>query len=154
MNEDRFLTDEQIAAEGITPDQLENPSEPIDLDYTQVFCPRHGQPFREDWPKGYIVASLELLKEVMNSETFQKLTDGQVSMINSLLRARPLCERVSAATLLRVYIVAGIGRERRCELCRDRGLGTSFNMGRPNGQVVSYRHVCFNCVIYRLQPAH
>lgn len=149
----RFLTEAQIAAQGITSDQLANPTEPIELSIEHVFCPRHGEPFRGHWPRGYTTASMALLSDLLNNPTFETLTDGPIEAINDLLEQRPICERVSQTSLMAAYISSGIGRERRCELCGERELGAAYSMNRPGG-VLSYRHVCFRCVVYRLNPAN
>lgn len=149
---DRFLTDDEIAAEGITPDQLENPWTAIDLTVERVACPRHGEPFRHRWPQGFPTLATTLLQAVLEDPAFVGVTGGEVDQINTTLTARAMCERVSKPTLMAAYITSGVGVEKRCELCRERSLGTPYKMGRPGG-VVSYRHVCFSCVIYRLNPA-
>lgn len=76
-----------------------------------------------------------------------------VEAVHHLLDARPACERVSRATLQRVYIESGIGREGTCQICHQEGLGTRFTVQTPRGRH-RYRHVCFTCVIYRMSPVN
>jgi len=148
---DRFLTDDDIAAEGIAPEQLVNPADPIDLSMERVLCPRHGEPFRARWPKGFPTMAIASLKTIMADPGFAALTEGEVGQINELLSQRPICERISSPDLMTLYIESGIGRDARCELCRQRGLGTPYTMARPGGTTETYHHVCFSCVVYRLK---
>jgi hypothetical protein len=150
---DRFLSDEEIEAEGITPDELENPTDPIDLSPEHVICPRHGEPFRARWPKGYPLMAVSSFQALIDDPGFQELAGGDAGRINVLLGERPICERLSSPTLMALYIGSGVGRERGCELCGQIGLGTPYEMGRPGG-TEKHRHVCFSCVVYRLQPAN
>lgn len=121
-----------------------------------ALCPRHGEPFRKDWPKGFAQIVILTLEHIQTDTALGAEAGGDVERINALLLARPVCERVPSGRLRQAYVDADIGVAGRCIVCgRDR-LGTEYQRtvpGRLGGKrVVVDRHVCFDCVLTRMAP--
>lgn len=117
---------------------------PIDLSLERVACPRHGEPFRTKWPDGFMVFSLNLF------EAFIKEKDDDIS-VQETIDARPLCELVNAFDLLHAYQASEIGIMASCAICGYERPGTPYQT-MVKRQTRLYPHMCFECVVFRLQP--
>ena len=130
----------------------------LDLKMPEMaLCDRHGEPFRKAWPTGMAQIAILAIETIQESDELAAEVDGKVERIPSALLQRPACERVPRGRLLTMYVDAKIGVEGRCVVCgRDR-LGTEYQRSATGRfgrrRVVVDRHVCFECVLDRMQPA-
>lgn len=91
----------------------------ITLEPRRVICARHGEPFRINWPAGYIPFMLHALERVLQQEGFSAYAGNQVENIDALLDQRPLCCRMSPDDRLEAYARSGIGTRGFCRVCRQ-----------------------------------
>ena len=115
----------------------------VSLALDMVFCRVHGEPFRPRWPKGYAIASIELLKAWISTQE----ETGKIEDVNGILKERPLCCRVSRDVLYAAYLASGVGKSRRCDLCGKTRAGTKFQAYDSQHAQRFFRHVCFVCVM-------
>ena len=137
----------------------------IRLERERVLCIRHGEPFREQWPKGFPIMSLRLFEHTWGMKGDEKLhekliaearrlvpiaEDAKVGLdgMHAVMDAKPLCCRIEPALLEKLYVESGIGVIERCLNCRQRKLGTPFCTSK-HGRL---RHICFNCVVFKMRP--
>ena len=126
---------------------------PIELSHERIFCPRHGEPFRERWPKGAPIVMLELFQAVLESkEARQKRFEGKIkdndalaAMVGELLDEEPACCRVSLAELKAAYVASDIGIVMQCVVCVQAALGTPYATSTQK-----FAHVCFDCILHRM----
>ena len=121
------------------------------LTFERMFCPRHGESLRANWPSGYPMLILKLLDILLKSEKFQKETEGDTTNIEKALDKHPACCRVSDGQMLKLY--EEVGKETgfaviaKCVNCKTKRLGTPYKTRHR-----SANHLCFHCVIYNMQP--
>ena len=128
------------------------PTPTIELSVQRVTCPRHGEPFRARWPKGWPRFTLAVIRALLEEPTFAETLGGDIAAVNAALDVRPACERVSPDVLRAAYRDCGIGTRARCVVCRRRDrVGTPYSR-RVGGQTVDDAHVCFDCVLTRMSP--
>lgn len=133
-------------------DDVGEPHAQIDLMIAHVTCPLHSEPFREDWPLGWLPFSVELLRIVTGESLFMDECASEPGWINGALDRLPLCERVSDVDLLEAYQECGIGKVSVCENCDSSRRGVTMRLMQPGNEVPSrLDHVCFECVVYRLR---
>lgn len=113
----------------------------IMLEPGRVICKLHGQPFRANWPEGYVKFLLFAMNAVLGQEGFVALAGGNVETINALLDDRPLCCRMSPEKRLEAYAQSGIGHPGYCRLCRQHRTVVDV----PIGQFGLPHAVCFRC---------
>lgn len=131
----------------------EDRRQPIDLAITpeRVACSKHGEVFRETWPSHYVNFSLALWDEIQaGAHPFK----GEALVIESSLDRHPLCERVTPATLIRLYIASKLGHTEACKLCGEVRPGVVYTVRLPTGDTKRFDHLCFECIVYRLEPAN
>lgn len=121
------------------------PPIPIDLSFERTVCARHGEPFRINWPAGFMVFGLTVF------EAFVKQPAAQDIDIQAAIDARPLCELVNTFDLMHAYQRSDIGVQGECALCGVERAGTPYNT-QLGGKVKTYAHLCFECVVYHLTP--
>lgn len=132
---------------------VDEPKQPdITLKREHLTCLRHGEPYRKDWPKGYMILSLMLFEAVIALNSLQdeirEVTGSEkadLKSITPLLKKRPACCRVPAATMFEIYLKSKIGVLAKCLNCRRKRLGTEY---RTKARV--YDHICFECVLHRI----
>lgn len=131
----------------------DEPQPAIALSISRVCCPLHGEPFREEWPKGWMPFSLMLLRAALATPTLIDEAEQDVNLINGALDRTPLCERVEPEVLMEAYTDCGLGRMARCDNCGVPRQGVVMLLTQP-GNVVPTRldHVCFDCIVTRLRP--
>lgn len=134
----------------------------LEMTFERLFCSRHGEPFRADWPKGYAAAFVAMMEMMFKDEGVLKAAaakgvdeDGnaKVELLPAVLDELPLCCRLGNRKLLQVYLqahkTAGLGAKTRCEVCgRLRQPGTKYTTASE-----SVGHVCFACVLTRMKPS-
>ena len=134
----------------------------LNLEPEQVLCSRHGEPFRARWPEGFAVFTHRVLAAVLMEEAFvqevEAATHGggvleELVTMKQLLAQKPLCCRLPALDLLRVYgetnVVERVWRWGVCALCGQVGYGGPYREAAPNGEgflPVALYHVCLICV--------
>lgn len=118
--------------------------------FEHCFCSRHGEPFRAEYPKGYIVTSVQLFHDVLQLDATdadaKKESGGETygpEDLKKILARKPACCRVSQRRLLELYAESGIGVLARCRVCRRKAVGAPYTT-----QQRGYDHVCFDCVVY------
>lgn len=127
-------------------------------------CALHGEPFRERWPKGMAQVVILVCDEVLQDPELWALADEIVAArpeiatpfdgIREALADVRVCCRVAKERLMRLYIDAGIGRLRRCVICKQTRQGTPMRSLDPKTRVVStLRQVCFYCTVYNAVDA-
>ena len=132
----------------------------IMLDFARIFCGRHGEPFRAQWPKGAIIFQIEGVQQWLSTPEvaieIEKLGLSFEKGVEHLLASVPLCCRLSdrsVADLLALYVRSGVGVVARCAVCREKKLGAPYKL-RMNGQTTTLPHACFSCVCTRMVAAH
>src|ERR1700733_7015313 len=96
-------------------DEMDSEPRPkIELTIGRVCCPLHSEPFRDEWPKGWMPFSLTLLQAGLATETLIDEAEQDPHLIDGALDRVPLCERVDPDVLMRAYIDCGLGRESKC----------------------------------------
>jgi hypothetical protein len=124
------------------------PKDVIDLPFERVLCPVHGEPFRPQWPSGYLLFALKAFEQVIAQEDFAAETGSDKAQIGPALARKPLCCRLNAMALLELYRTVQedtrLWRYRTCEVCRQNGLGSPFRTLQRD-----FGHVCFGCIVYR-----
>lgn len=132
--------------------------------FTHLVCPRHGEPFRREYPSGgFVTFTMLLMKAAFENEELQREAgageDGWEGRVMAALAERPACERASTDVLKRLYRTCrepgkpwpfGV-----CEVCRLAKAGSPYGVsllpGRK-GPTKEYSHLCFDCVVDRLTP--
>lgn len=125
---------------------------PIDMSFERAFCARHGEPFRSSWPAGYPVALLALFSKLTKDVDFQKECEGNLGNLTELLDKRPMCCRLPTKVVKWAYLEAAdaspdFGIVAKCDACGTEKLGTPYRT-----QISAAAHICFDCVLYRMQP--
>lgn len=138
-----------------------DPAKTVNLVSNRVICQRHGEPFRSQWPKGYLVFGLEGLYYLLNED--KRLFDDAARLkvgdepvqrgIERALDEKPVCCRLPTDKVMSGYMKSGIGRRGRCEVCKDMSVGTSFKANSRRG-VIDFDHVCFHCVLHAFREDH
>jgi hypothetical protein len=131
-------------------DPLDKPYLDLKLPQAAV-CPIHGEPFRKDWPKGYGQIAILVIETIQEDEGLAEEAAGDPLRLPDLLLKRPACERVPRGRLMKMYVDAKIGVDGTCIICGRRRLGTEYQRA-SRGKNVKIKHVCFDCVLDRLQP--
>lgn len=128
------------------------PNVDVMLTLNRVVCSLHREPFVVDFPKGYIQFMLYAFDEFTKMESFPEKKED----IDSVLDEKPLCCRLSKATLLETYEEAGKEfNKKRCQFCqRFKVLGSRFRVIEPEtNRTRTYQHICFRCVVYCTEKA-
>jgi hypothetical protein len=123
----------------------------VELTFDRIVCARHGEPFRADWPTGFPTFSLALFEELTKDQQFADVVGKHTNLIHEALDHQPMCERLPKLTLYGAYLKSGLGTEDLCEGCGKRGLGTEYRTKTGPSTTHTYRHLCFNCVVYQLR---
>lgn len=138
----------------------------IEIRPQTVCCPAHGEHLRANWPEGFAVVSLTLLRAALENDELVRTTDPEwdgedghgrmdENRINEVLADRPLCYWVDRATIRRAFMESGVGRLGKCRACRRRDLGGAYSISTPTGIDESW--LCFSCMLDagdRLHGAH
>lgn len=81
----------------------------VTLDWDVMWCARHLEPFRAEWPKGAGVAMLSLAGRAMAMPAVIDAAGADAEQLNvALRRFAPICCFVSADDLAAVYAEAGV----------------------------------------------
>lgn len=126
--------------------------QPLRMTFERAFCQRHGEPFRSSWPSGYTAMLLKLMGYIINSEEIQKECDGDIAKLGDLLDHIPACCRVTQEDLLQMYLSTAketkdFGKKSKCRACGSEKVGAPYCT-----TAIDHDHVCFECVVYRMEP--
>lgn len=126
--------------------------------FKHLACARHAEPFRAEYPSGFVVFTMGLMKEAFANEEVQRLArsmdDGWEERLLAALADKPACEWTEPDVLKRLYRTArsdwsfGV-----CENCRLAKKGAPFET-RWAGIQQKKSHVCFDCVVDFMVPAN
>ena len=120
----------------------------VNMTHERMFCARHGEPFRAQYPKGFATGILPAFQRYVETRY-----DGDIADMDAHLDEKPLCCRLSTPDLLQMYVDADIGRKKRCKICgRREVLGTAYQVMQPDRTIAKIPHVCFSCVLTRMEP--
>ena len=114
----------------------------ITMEPHRVICKLHGEPFRANWPAGYVPFLLFALDKVMGQEEFVAYAGGEVAKVNALLDERPLCCRLSPDDRLEAWSKTGLGQRGFCRVCRQPANVVTI----PIGAGGLPHAVCFICM--------
>jgi hypothetical protein len=116
----------------------------ISLTPEMIACSRHGEPFRTVWPRGWGSFGRDLFDE---ADIEVPDSEASAAALVEALNQKPLCERVSKATLIRLYIESGIGRDGVCQICKQTEPGSRYVTRDADGTLRRWRHIGFRCVV-------
>jgi hypothetical protein len=92
----------------------ENPK--ITLTFTEMFCSIHGEPFREQWPKGVALAQLGMFNAALRDDRIIEACGrdengkGDGRQLNRVLREfGPMCCFLEPETVANVTMLALVG---------------------------------------------
>lgn len=152
----RSLVTPDTSTDEATRERLRDPAHPerpmIMLEHAQVWCPRHGEPFRTKWPQGALIFQVRGFTEVATQEFAIEIDRLGLTFeqgVEHLLSSVPICCRLPTDKLLALYAEAGIGEERTCDVCGERALGAPYRVRLDDG-VHELAHACFSCVCTRM----
>lgn len=114
-------------------------------------CPRHGEPFRAQWPKGFaqiIIMGCDFIAAPQLN--FTDHIKGPAD-IKRLLGEKQVCCRIEPGELMVVYEKAEIGNIDLCDGCGKLGLGTPYKFTNFWGRLIEKKHLCFHCVLFNLK---
>jgi len=151
----------------------EMPKDFLDCTHPRMFCPMHGEPFRESWPKGGMIFQLMAMKEVIGTPEWNREYDVLVPpplvkpdpppppnyrAMEKLLDKRPVCCRLPPDRLLAIMLeamtTAKVGVSARCLHCNRQRLGSPYrNFDLRTGTTRTIKHLCLHCVVYSIAPA-
>lgn len=164
MSDDIQPDDKPISQDNLPPGL--DPQTTAVLEVTSLICAKHGEPFRNEWPKGVarIVGLFHewwsrnldaITPEIMAKHAENKTASNPTSdaaAAFSILVDRPFCCRLSEAELLHLYIECKIGTTARCQYCGNTRPGSPIMAVNHWGRRVKrWKHLCFLCSIKHLQ---
>jgi hypothetical protein len=119
----------------------------IQIEFTNAFCPRHGEPFRPGWPVGVDVAVPLLVTIFSELEVIETYAQGSAAKFQAAVAEfGPMCCAVEPKPLIAIYKRSGIGRLGICDRCREGRQGTPYRVRDGEG-VKLVEHLCFECVV-------
>lgn len=139
----------------------------IQIKPSTVACPAHGEHLRANWPSGFAMFSMTILKAAFtdgaNDFAFLRAAgwrdDGptpSVDAMNAVLARRPLCYFVPREIVQKALLEMGTLSIGLCQNCGRSNIGGPYtidNMGREH----VFEHFCVNCALDagdRLHRAH
>lgn len=121
----------------------------IQVEFTDAFCARHGEPFRPGWPQGVGFAIPTLVTAFADLPDIVTYAEGDAAKFQAAVAEfGPMCCMVSDKTMLMVYKRSGIGKLGICERCAKGRQGTQYRVKDGEG-VMLVEHLCFECVVTR-----
>lgn len=141
----------------------------VDLDFKRMFCSRHGEPFRQEWPKGALKTQTSMVERLIvkaSAEESAKLREearrlldrpaeaaiSNKEMLEALFSKKPMCCRLGDKIMRGLWERAGIGRVGRCVVCRRKNRKCVEVKMRTStaGDTQTLDRVCFDCVLRHL----
>jgi len=137
----------------------------ITLPFERILCPRHGEPFRAEWPRGYPLFAVKAIQRALEDPALQtrvNAPDRTQSPENSAIFSRnveaaldekPACCRMKLEQLLELYRETGLGVVAECSICGEPGEGTRYQAAILSEENrIDEWHACFRCVVYAERP--
>lgn len=119
----------------------------VQVEFTQAFCARHGEPFRDAWPKGVGIAIPTLVTVFAKLEEVAVYSQGDAGRFQAAIgEFGPMCCAVSDKEMLSIYMRSDIGTLGNCERCGQGRQGTPYRV-KHGGGVRRIDHICFECVV-------
>lgn len=123
----------------------------IDMSVGRATCPVHGEVFRKQWPKGWLLFSVPLVAAVLQSEKFSVHVVGEtqeerVAAINATLARTPACTFATDQELRKLYKECGVLTPGICQLCSMPGPGGTLRFRDVTGER-EVDQVCLNCIM-------
>jgi hypothetical protein len=86
------------------------PGQPsVMLDFVDVWCPRHAEPFRAEWPSGVPVAMVEIITVAAAQPAVVQWARGDAHELEAALRRfSPLCCFLTHRQRQAIYAKAGV----------------------------------------------
>lgn len=125
----------------------------IYLPPSSVICGRHGEHFRQFWPRGYQQFTLQGLQILLTTEHFQKESEGKIELATDLLRIKPICCRLTPDEIYQLYLdlheELHLWTAQKCEKCKMIGIGGPYRfVNFWRSKIIQSKHTCFECVAY------
>lgn len=123
----------------------------INMTLQRALCPRHGEHFRPQWPKGYMIFVVKARSILLKLESFAQAVanaDGgfDVRKIEAALDSMPMCCRLTPEDLCGILNDCGIGKIGVCGACGRVATGTEYFTQHPSEPLPKkYANVCFQC---------
>lgn len=128
---------------------MSGPKSKVQLEHRDALCVWHGEPLREEWPKGYEIIVPTLFGFFAELPDIVDYTQGSAERLQAAVAEfGPMCCAVSAEKMLAAYREARIGKVGICERCNVGRLGTAFRT-KQGKEVKTWRHLCLDCVVSR-----
>lgn len=122
-------------------------SESLSFPVNALLCNRHGEPFRLEWPKGYLSVVGCMLSWLKSSPGFAQECEGKTDNLVKLLQEKPFCCRISKGELIQIYLDSGIGKLASCDQCKKTSQGTEYRFFNMFGKARLLKHFCFECLV-------
>lgn len=119
----------------------------VELTFDRIVCNKHGEPFRSGWPSGFPTFSIAIFDDLSTDPEFVELVGGSTKLIHAALDRSPICERVGKYQLMGAYAKSDVGVEGTCANCDRVAEGTPYHT-----TVQYFDHLCFECIVYNLEP--
>lgn len=140
----------------------------IEVSPKRLMCPGHGEHLAENWPTGFAMASMTILRAVLDDERLHaairtiggKNKDGKLNInyINLITEKRPFCYFVDRDVIRQALTSSGIGTIAICHICGRSGMGGPYRVAAAMGKgSAKLPHVCFECALdtgERMHRAH
>ena len=124
-------------------------------------CAQHGEPFRDEWPKGALLFMVYGFQKLMEIPATQEVCNDEDKLIfkaklEAYLDNKPLCCRLDSLVLLGLYAQIheeiGLWKHAKCQNCGTMQLGSTYQVLAEKrwgkSKVIKYHHICFNCIIH------
>ncbi len=119
----------------------------IQIEFTNAFCTRHGEPFRATFPKGVEVAIPRLVTAFSELPDVDAYSEGSAAKFQAAgTEFGPMCCAVDGRVLLAIYRQAKIGKLGICQRCAKGRQGTPYRVKDERGATL-IEHLCFECAI-------
>ena len=136
------------------PEQGERPT--LNLEFNRVLCARHGEPFRERWPSGYVGWCVMGFEALLLLEDFFSETEGKQENICQSLDKKPMCCRLGnervREVMQKIQEEFHVWREQRCGYCGNVAVGSQILTTNYWGRTKDCGFVCFDCYFNRFLP--
>lgn len=82
---------------------------PLDLTWDVMWCRRHLEPYRAEWPTGAAIAMIMLFTEAMKMPAIRDAAGGDVAKLPAALeRFKPVCCFVDHQVIADIYAASGV----------------------------------------------
>lgn len=123
----------------------------IDLSVAACVCRVHGEPFRKNWPSGYLMFSLHAVTTAIeHNEEVAEYAGRDAHKLNGVLAEwGPLCRLLTVEQRREGYRQAceskEFGVKNLCAACRKWAVGQDCTWQMPEVGVRQV-HICFDCL--------